>query len=115
MAPPETAQQIMSKKHDPAAAVTAQTTDSPAVDPSTACCASLNEEQRDILLHTIHRAPGGRYCGGGKDMDRLVELEYMEYLGTPAWCPDPFYGVTRAGRDALRRHNAESIRAEIKS
>lgn len=34
MAPPETAQQIMDKKQDPAAAETARTTDSPAVDPS---------------------------------------------------------------------------------
>ena len=74
----------------------------------TTCCASLNAEQRDILHHTIHRAAGGRYCGGGKDMDRLVELGFMEYLGTPRWCPDPFYGITRAGREAFRRHNAQS-------
>lgn len=73
---------------------------------------ALSAEQRDILHHTIHRAAGGRYCGGGPDMDRLVELGYMEYLGTPGWCPDPFYRITRAGREALR--SADSLAAPRK-
>lgn len=67
--------------------------------------APLNSEQRYILQHTAHRAAGGRYCGGSPDMDRLVELGYMEYLGTPGWCPDPFYGITRAGREVLRQQD----------
>ena len=39
MAPPGTARKIMENNTDPEAAETAQTTDSPAVDPSTACYA----------------------------------------------------------------------------
>ena len=63
---------------------------------------ALTEEQISIMDHTVHRAAGGRYCGGGKDMDRLVELGYMQYIGTPAWADDPFYSITSKGREALR-------------
>ena len=56
MAPPETAQKIMDKSQDPEAAETAQITDCPAVDPSTACsacggCTMLpgREEDDDVM------------------------------------------------------------------
>lgn len=62
---------------------------------------TLTKEQVGILDHTLHRAAGGRFCGGGKDMDHLVEIGYMQYIGTPAWADDPFYAITRAGRKAF--------------
>lgn len=34
---------------------------------------NLSTEQKAILDHTMHRAAGGLYCGGGRDMDLLVE------------------------------------------
>ena len=74
--------------------------------PSTPGSPSLNSEQREILHHTLHRAAGGRYCGGSPDMDRLVELGYMENLGKPEWAVDFYYGITSAGRRALRAVNA---------
>jgi hypothetical protein len=55
MAPPETAQQIMDKNTDPAAAETARTTDSPAVDPSTACCVSLTRTDRLAIAEILSR------------------------------------------------------------
>ena len=71
--------------------------------PAASCSASsITEEQIEILKHT---SKNGRYCGGGKDMDALVAAGLMRYLGTPAWCPDPFYEITGAGKDAIRRQN----------
>lgn len=49
MAPLGTVQKIMENNTDPEAAETAQTTDSPAVDPSTACYASSAREPRPHL------------------------------------------------------------------
>lgn len=72
MAPPETAQQIMDKKQDPASAETARTTDSPAVDPSTACCASSEQvwrpdyaktPRRIVCAANRHRQDGRIICG----------------------------------------------------
>jgi len=64
----------------------------------------LANEQIAILKHTVNRAVGGRYCGGGKDMDALVDMGLMTYIGTPSWCQDPFYSITAKGREALKRH-----------
>lgn len=62
----------------------------------------LTSEQIAILSHTVNRAAGGRYCGGGKVMNQLVGMGLMLYIGTPAWCPDPFYAITDKGREALK-------------
>ena len=70
---------------------------------SSVTLAPLNANQIDILDHTVNRAAGGRYCGGGKDMESLVEIGLMKYIGTPEWCPDKFYAITEAGRDALKQ------------
>ncbi len=72
---------------------------------SAPCSPSLNSEQREILYHTLHRAAGGRYCGGSPDMDRLMELGYMQKLGKPEWAVDYYYGITSAGKRALRAAN----------
>lgn len=62
----------------------------------------LNHEQIEILDHTMHRAAGGLYCGGGKDMDALVAAGLMEYAGRKSFVPDPYYRVTGAGLEALK-------------
>ena len=66
---------------------------------------ALNREQREILYHTEHRAAGGYYCGGGKDMDALVAAGLMEYAGRKSFVPDPYYKITSKGRAALRAQN----------
>ena len=58
--------------------------------------------QMDILWHTEHRAAGGLYCGGGPDVDALVEAGLMEYAGRKSFVPDPYYRITAAGREVLR-------------
>jgi hypothetical protein len=40
-------------------------------------------------------------------MDSLVEIGLMKYIGTPAWCPDPFYVITEKGRAVLIQHNVQ--------
>ena len=65
----------------------------------------LTREQRDILYHTEHRAAGGFYCGGGKEMDALVTAGLMEYAGKKSFVPDPYYKITSKGRAALRAAN----------
>jgi hypothetical protein len=75
------------------------------------CSASLNQRQISILEHTVNRAAGGRYCGGSEDMNGLVDMGLMLYIGKPAWCSDPFYAITDKGRAALLfSHNAEVSR-----
>lgn len=49
---------------------------------------TLTSEQRDILHHTLHRAAGGLYCGGGRDMDLLVAAGFMEYAGKKSFVTD---------------------------
>lgn len=66
---------------------------------------ALTREQISILDHTIHRAAGGYYCGGGKDMDALVAAGLMEYAGRKSFVPDPYYTITGKGRAALRAQN----------
>lgn len=63
---------------------------------------TLSNEHYEILHHTEHRAAGGRYCGGGKHMDELVQMGLMLFIGKPAWCDDPFYTITSKGVRALR-------------
>ena len=67
---------------------------------------TLTTEQAAILHHTIHRAAGGRYCGGGPEMDALVGAGLMELLGKPSWAIDSYYTITKAGRDALAEWQA---------
>jgi len=62
----------------------------------------INREQIEILEHTVKRAPGGFYCGGGKDMDALVAEGLMEYAGRKSFVPDPYYRITSKGRTVLR-------------
>jgi hypothetical protein len=75
---------------------------------------SLSREQLSILDHTEHRAAGGYYCGGGKDMDALVASGLMEYAGRKSFVPDPYYKITSAGRSALRAQNVPAQRPPAK-
>lgn len=68
----------------------------------------LNHEQIEILDHTIHRAAGGLYCGGGKDMDAPVVSGLMECAGRKSFVPDTYYRVTGAGREALKAAKAKT-------
>lgn len=85
-----------------------QDSKSPAIPPLTPATGSaLNCEQREILYHTAHRAAGGYYCGGGKDMDELVSAGLMEYAGRKSFVPAPYYKITSKGRAALRAPNSD--------
>ena len=59
----------------------------------------MNNEQIEIIKHTMKN---GLFCGGSQDMDELVELGYMEYVGKKSFVPDPYYRVTSAGKQAVR-------------
>jgi hypothetical protein len=59
-------------------------------------------EQVAILHHTEHRAAGGYYCGGGKDMAELVEAGLMVSAGYKAFVPDEYFRITSKGREVLR-------------
>lgn len=62
----------------------------------------LNTEQKAILDHTAHRAAGGLFCGGGSDMQELVDLGLMESVGRKSFVPDEYFRMTGKGREALR-------------
>ena len=58
----------------------------------------ITKNQFDILDYTIYRAANGHFCGDSDDMQRLIELGLMRYVGKTAFCPDRFFGITRSGR-----------------
>lgn len=67
---------------------------------------TLTREQVAILDHTVHRAAGGFYCGGGKAMDGLVEAGMMASAGRKSFVPEPYYTITSKGRAALKAAKA---------
>jgi hypothetical protein len=67
----------------------------------------LTPIQISILEHTLHRAAGGYYCGGGPDMDALVAAGLMEYAGRKSFVPDPYYTITSKGCEALRSNTTQ--------
>jgi hypothetical protein len=66
---------------------------------------ALTSEHFDILYHTQYVAAGGLYCGGGKEMDELEAQGLMQFIGRKSFVPDPYYGITAAGRKVLRERN----------
>lgn len=71
--------------------------------------APLTREQCAILHHTVHRAAGGFYCGGGPDMDVLVARGLMQSAGRKSFVPDEYFRITAAGRTALQQPNATGL------
>lgn len=66
---------------------------------------NMNKKQIEILDHTAHRAAGGRYCGNSPDMQALVAAGLMASCGKVAWCPDEYFRMTPAGREAFLAAN----------
>jgi len=69
---------------------------------------ALSKDQIAILHHTEHRAAGGLYCGGGKNMDALVAAGLMASAGRKSFVPDEYFRITSAGRTALREAKGEA-------
>ena len=61
----------------------------------------LNENQKQILRHTLNTAANSLYCGDSEDMQGLVTAGLMVYVGTQPFCPDKYFGITSAGKKAL--------------
>lgn len=62
----------------------------------------MTREQIEILDHTLHRTARGYFCGDSPAMQALVAVGYMALAGKPSWCPDPYFRITAAGREAWR-------------
>ena len=67
----------------------------------------LTKNQIDIMDHTLHRTANGRYCGNADDMRTLVKLGLMHPLGTTAFCPDEYFGITAKGKLAFKESSHE--------
>lgn len=65
----------------------------------------LNEEQIEIMIHTMRRAAGRMYCGNSPDMQALVEAGYMAAVGKKSFCPDEYFRITKEGEKALAEVN----------
>ena len=61
----------------------------------------INQNQREILEHTLYRAAGGYFCGGGQDMEDLVLKGLMEYAGKKSFVPDKYYKITGKGKQLI--------------
>lgn len=66
----------------------------------------ISKNQADILEHTIKRAAYGLYCGGGDEMDKLVNMGFMVPAGRKSFVPDEYFGITREGKAALTDYEA---------
>lgn len=64
---------------------------------------NITNNQRDILDHTMHRAPCGYYCGDSADMQELIRLGLMVSVGKKSFVPDEYFALTGAGREFIRR------------
>lgn len=62
---------------------------------------SVTKEMLGILKHTSSRAAGGLYCGEEAELDKLVELGYMECVGRKSFVVEPYYRLTRKGKEYL--------------
>ena len=67
----------------------------------------LTKNQLDILDHTLHRAPQGRYCGDEPDMQKLVKLGLMASVGFAGWCKDEYFIITGKGRGVFAKQTKE--------
>ena len=61
----------------------------------------ITNSQASILQHTRDRAAVGFYCGDSAEMQSLVKLGFMQDAGHKGFVPDPYFSLTRAGREAL--------------
>lgn len=64
----------------------------------------MRRELLDILDHTVHRAPGGMYCGDSAEMQELVKLGLMASAPRASFVPDPYFRITDMGRTQLKLH-----------
>lgn len=62
----------------------------------------LSQSQLGILDHTLHCASLGLFCGDSLAMRELVAAGLMESAGRVAWCPDEYFRITAAGREAWK-------------
>ena len=62
----------------------------------------LSKEEKEILKHTLYRAPKKLFCGGSSEMQKLVDKGYMIPVGTMSFVPDPYYTITAAGEESLK-------------
>ena len=65
---------------------------------------NLTKNQRGILDHTMNRAANRLYlCDAPdvRDMTELVSLGLMKKVGKACCCPDQYFEITKAGKQAL--------------
>ena len=61
----------------------------------------LNDEHIAIMRHTATRAARGMYCGDSPEMKDLTSAGLMVCMGKPAYCHDPYFSLTAAGKAKL--------------
>lgn len=63
---------------------------------------TITKKHIDIMEHTLNGAPNGYYCGDSPEMQELVAAGMMVYAGRKSYVPDPYFTLTRKGREALQ-------------
>lgn len=71
----------------------------------------LTTEQKEILLHTKHRAAQGLYVGSSPDMLKLEALGLMKYRGRVAFCPDTYWSLTYGGEQVVAVLDEQAVQA----
>lgn len=70
---------------------------------------TLTKEHVSIMEHTRDRAAGGYYCGDSPEMRELVAAGLMADAGRKSFVPDPYFQLTRKGREALASNHKEAV------
>lgn len=55
----------------------------------------LKNERKEIMIHTMERAAGNRFCGDSPDMQFLVENDLMKPVGS--FLGNPYFTLTENG------------------
>ena len=64
----------------------------------------ITKTQFDILDHTKNRAANQHFVGDSDDMQQLIKLGLMRYVGKTAICPDKYFGITKTGRKVTEKN-----------
>lgn len=70
---------------------------------------TLTKVHIDIMEHALNRAPNGYFCGDSPAMQELVADGLMAYAGRKSFVPDPYFTLTRKGREALSQNGKVKI------
>lgn len=73
----------------------------------------LTNEEISIIKHTLG-SPNEAYCSELKEVDSLVKKRYMEFFTKLNYVPEPYWKVTKKGKEAYSKILTNTEDCDIK-